>query len=230
MVGRTISHYEILEKLGEGGMGVVYKARDTHLDRFVAIKVLPPEKVADAERKRRFVQEAKSASALNHPNIITIHDIASDNGLDFIAMEYVPGKALNQLIARKGLSLPEALKYAVQIADALATAHAAGIIHRDLKPGNVMVSGAPKRSGLVKVLDFGLAKLTDKVDSSDREFTESLQNDDTPTPNRCLLASQWPAPAPLVLLSGRHSNLVLFRNSHSAPAWTLRRSASLRSV
>ena len=171
MVGRTISHYEIVEKLGEGGMGVVYKARDTHLDRFVAIKVLPPEKVADAERKRRFVQEAKSASALNHPNIITIHDIASDNGLDFIAMEYVPGKALNQLIARKGLPLAEALKYAVQIADALAAAHAAGIIHRDLKPGNVMVSGAPERSGFVKVLDFGLAKLTDKADSSDREFT-----------------------------------------------------------
>jgi eukaryotic-like serine/threonine-protein kinase len=180
MVGRTISHYEIIEKLGEGGMGVVYKARDTHLDRFVAIKVLPPEKVADAERKRRFVQEAKSASALNHPNIITIHDIASDNGLDFIAMEYVPGKALNQVITRKGLPLAEALKYAVQIADALATAHAAGIIHRDLKPGNVMVSGAPERSGFVKVLDFGLAKLTDKVDSSDREFTGSMHQDDTP--------------------------------------------------
>ena len=180
MVGRTISHYEIIEKLGEGGMGVVYKARDTHLDRFVAIKVLPPEKVADAERKRRFVQEAKSASALNHPNIITIHDIASDNGLDFIAMEYVPGKALNQLLTRKGLPLAEALKYAVQIADALAAAHAAGIIHRDLKPGNVMVSGPPERSAFVKVLDFGLAKLTDKADRSDREFTESMHQDDTP--------------------------------------------------
>ena len=180
MVGRTISHYEIVEKLGEGGMGVVYKARDTHLDRFVAIKVLPPEKVADPERKRRFVQEAKSASALNHPNIITIHDIASDNGLDYIAMEYVPGKPLNQLIARRGLPLAEALKYAVQIADALAAAHAAGIIHRDLKPANVMLSGAPERSGFVKVLDFGLAKLTDKADSGDREFTQSVQQDDTP--------------------------------------------------
>ena len=180
MVGRTISHYEIIEKLGEGGMGVVYKARDTHLDRFVAIKVLPPEKVADAERKRRFVLEAKSASALNHPNIITIHDIASDNGLDFIAMEYVPGKALNQLITRKGLPLAETLKYAVQIAEALATAHVAGIIHRDLKPGNVMVSGAPGRSGFVKVLDFGLAKLTEKVEISEPEFTGSIQNDKTP--------------------------------------------------
>jgi serine/threonine protein kinase len=143
MVGRTISHYEIVEKLGEGGMGVVYKARDTHLDRFVAIKVLPPEKIADADRKRRFVQEARSASALNHPHIITIHDISSDNDLDFIAMEYVPGRALSQMISRRGLPLAEALKYAVQIADALAAAHAAGIVHRDLKPGNVMVSGAP---------------------------------------------------------------------------------------
>src|ERR1700727_1156707 len=98
MVGRTISHYEIVEKLGEGGMGVVYKARDTHLDRFVAIKVLPPEKVADAERKRRFVQEAKSASSLNHPNIITIHEIdqaaLEGSPADFIAMQVVPGKTL----------------------------------------------------------------------------------------------------------------------------------------
>ena len=180
LTGRTISHYEIVEKLGEGGMGVVYKAHDTHLDRFVAIKVLPPEKLADAERKRRFIQEAKSASALNHPHIITIHDIANDNGLDFIVMEYVPGKALNQLVARRGLPLAEALKYAVQIADALAAAHKAGIIHRDLKPANVMVSGAPERSGFVKVLDFGLAKLTDKADSGDREFTQSVQQDDTP--------------------------------------------------
>src|SRR5271169_923499 len=181
MVGRTILHYEIIEKLGEGGMGVVYKARDTHLDRFVAIKVLPPEKVADADRKRRFVQEAKSESALNHPNIITISAIATDNGIDFIAMEYVPGKALNQLITRKGLPLGEALKYAVQIADALATAHAAGIIHRDLKPGNVMISGAPERSGAVKVLDFGLAKLTDRVERSEREFTETIQQDEAPS-------------------------------------------------
>jgi Tol biopolymer transport system component/predicted Ser/Thr protein kinase len=181
MVGRTIAHYEIIEKLGEGGMGVVYKARDTHLDRFIAIKVLPPEKVADVERKRRFVQEAKAASALNHPNIITIHDIANENGIDFIAMEFVPGKALSQLITRKGLPLGEALKCAIQIADALAAAHAAGIIHRDLKPGNVMVSGASERSGFVKVLDFGLAKLNDRVDSSEREFTETIRQDEAPS-------------------------------------------------
>src|SRR5256886_17192881 len=133
MVGRTISHYEILEKLGHGGMGVVYKARDTHLDRFIAIKVLPSEKVADAERKRRFVQEAKAASALNHPNIVHIYDIAEIDGIQFIAMEFVPGKTLDQMIGRKGLRLSEALKCAVQAADALAKAHSAGIFHRDLK-------------------------------------------------------------------------------------------------
>src|SRR5713101_2598 len=166
MTGRTIGHYRILEQLGAGGMGIVYKALDSHLDRFVAIKVLPPEKVANAERKRRFVQEAKAASALNHPNIITIHDIASENGIDFIAMEYVPGRTLDELINRKGLRLNEALKYAVQIADALAKAHSAGIIHRDLKPANIMVT----ENGLVKVLDFGLAKLAETATS---EFGET---------------------------------------------------------
>jgi len=133
MIGKTLGHYQITEKLGEGGMGVVYKARDTHLDRFAAIKVLPPEKVSDPERKRRFIQEAKAASALNHPNIITIHDIDQADGIDFIAMEYVAGKTLDELIPRKGMRLSLALKYAIQIADALARAHGAGIIHRDLK-------------------------------------------------------------------------------------------------
>src|SRR5579863_1691322 len=102
MVGRTISHYEILEKVGEGGMGVVYKAKDTHLDRFVAIKVLPPEKVADPDRRRHFTQEAKAASALNHPNIITIYDIDEDHGVYFISMELVAGKTLSSLIPRQG--------------------------------------------------------------------------------------------------------------------------------
>ena len=157
MIGQRLLHYEILDKLGEGGMGVVYKARDTHLDRFVAIKVLPPDRVADPERKRRFVQEAKSASALNHPNIIHIYDINQQDGVDYIAMEHVQGKTLSQLIGRKGLKLSEALKYGVQIADALGRAHAGGIIHRDLKPSNIMVD----EHGLVKVLDFGLAKLTE---------------------------------------------------------------------
>jgi Tol biopolymer transport system component/predicted Ser/Thr protein kinase len=157
MIGKTLGHYQITEKLGEGGMGVVYKARDTHLDRFAALKVLPPEKVSDPDRKRRFIQEAKAASALNHPSIITIYDIDQADGVDFIAMEYVAGKTLDELIPRRGMRLSLALKYAVQIADALARAHGVGIIHRDLKPSNVMVD----EHGLVKVLDFGLAKLTE---------------------------------------------------------------------
>jgi eukaryotic-like serine/threonine-protein kinase len=171
MIGKTIAHYRILEKLGEGGMGVVYKARDTHLDRFVAIKVLPSEKVADPERKQRFVQEAKAASALNHPNIVTIYDIDQAEGIDFIAMECIPGKPLDDLVPRKGLQLKTALKYSVQIADALTTAHAAGIVHRDLKPGNVMVT----ESGLVKVLDFGLAKLTEDTATTGLEDEKTLE-------------------------------------------------------
>ncbi|MGO9262742.1 MAG: serine/threonine-protein kinase, partial [Bryobacteraceae bacterium] len=170
VIDRTISHYEVLEKLGEGGMGVVYKARDSHLKRFVALKVLPPAKVADAERKQRFVREARSASALNHPSIVTVYDIDQSDGVDFIVMEYVEGKSLDQLIGRKGLKLSEVLKYGVQIADALAKAHAAGIVHRDLKPANVMVTG----DGRVKVLDFGLAKLSETapVGPEDSTLTE----------------------------------------------------------
>ncbi len=156
LAGRRISHYEILQKLGEGGMGSVYKARDTRLARLVAIKTLPREKVEDPDRKRRFVQEAKAASALNHPNIVSVYDIDRAGGVEFIAMEYVPGKTLGEMIGRKGLPLGRALEYAVQMAGALAAAHAAGIVHRDLKPANVMVT----ETGVVKLLDFGVAKLT----------------------------------------------------------------------
>lgn len=159
LVGQTLLHYRIIGKIGEGGMGAVYKAVDTHLDRPVAIKILPPDKVADAARKSRFSQEAKAASALRHPNIVVIHDIASDRDRDFIVMELVEGQSLDLLIGRKGLKLNEALGYAVQIADGLAKAHAAGIVHRDLKPTNVMVTP----DVLVKILDFGLAKLTEEV-------------------------------------------------------------------
>ena len=152
-------------------MGVVYKARDTNLDRFVAIKVLPAEKVSDPERKQRFVQEAKAASSLNHPNIITIYDIGQAEGVDYIAMECVSGKTLDRLIPRHGMRLNEALKCAVQIADALARAHAAGIVHRDLKPGNIMVN----EHGLVKVLDFGLAKLTEPTSGSEDDATLTMR-------------------------------------------------------
>jgi serine/threonine protein kinase len=158
MVGRTILHYQFLEKLGAGGMGEIYKAQDTRLNRFVAIKVLTIGAVGDPDRRRRFIQEAQAASALNHPNIITIHDIVSEGGTDFMVMEFVSGKTLVDLIPKGGLRVSQVLKYSVQMADALQAAHNAGIVHRDLKPGNVMVTD----SGLVKVLDFGLAKLTDR--------------------------------------------------------------------
>jgi serine/threonine protein kinase/Tol biopolymer transport system component len=156
--GKIISHYRVIEKLGDGGMGTVWKARDSRLNRFVALKFLPAAMMSDPERKRRFVHEARSASALNHQNIVTIHDIGEADGADFIAMEFVPGKALDRLIPRKGMQLNEAINYAIQMAEALAAAHTACIVHRDLKPGNVMVN----ESGCVKVLDFGLAKLTEK--------------------------------------------------------------------
>ena len=158
MIGRQLSHYEILERIGQGGMGVVYKARDMHLDRLVAIKILPADKVNNLDRRRRFVQEAKAASALNHPSIVTIHDIAEDNGVDFIAMELVAGRTLDQIVPRGGLRLRSVLDYGMQIADALAAAHAGGIVHRDLKPSNVMVTD----HGQVKLLDFGLAKLVER--------------------------------------------------------------------
>jgi serine/threonine protein kinase/Tol biopolymer transport system component len=159
MIGKTLGHYKIVKKIGSGGMGVVYKARDLHLDRFVALKILPAEKVSDPDRKKRFVQEAKAASALNHPNIIHIYDISSDAGVDYIAMEYVEGKTLNEQIGHRGLPIKDTLKHSVQIADALAKAHSAGIIHRDLKPSNIMVN----EDDTVKILDFGLAKLTEQV-------------------------------------------------------------------
>src|SRR5437867_2861273 len=157
MVGQTLDRYKIESKLGEGGMGVVYKARDTHLDRFVAIKILPPDKVADGDRRRRFAQEAKTASALNHPGIVTIYDITQHEGIDFIAMEFLPGRTLDRVIPQHGLGLHETLDYGVQIADAIAAAHAAGIVHRDLKPANLIVT----EKGRIKVLDFGIAKLTE---------------------------------------------------------------------
>src|SRR5512139_1614658 len=176
MIGKTLGHYQITEKLGEGGMGIVHKARDTRLDRFVALKVLPPEKVSDPDRKRRFIQEAKAASALNHPNIITIHDIDQTDGVDFIAMEYVAGKSLDHRIGHRGLHLNDALKYVVQIADALTKAHSAGIVHRDLKPTNIMVN----EDGVVKVLDFGLAKLTEWVQGDQFASTATIDDEGRP--------------------------------------------------
>jgi Tol biopolymer transport system component len=169
--GTTLGPYEIVAPIGQGGMGIVYKARDTRLNRFVAIKVLPAANVADVDRRRRFVQEAQAASALNHPNIVTIHDIGTSDGTDYIAMEYVPGKTLDALIPRKGMRLNEVLRIGIQIAAGLERAHAAGIVHRDLKPGNIMLA----EDGTVKVLDFGLAKLAEPASISEDAQTETVK-------------------------------------------------------
>jgi len=157
-LGSKLGSYEVLSLLGAGGMGEVYRARDTRLGRVVAIKVLPAERMADENRRRRFVQEARAASALNHPNIVTIYEIESAEGNDFIVMEYVPGKTLDTVIPPQGMTLAGVLRIAIPVADAIARAHAAGIVHRDLKPANVVVGS----DGVVKVLDFGLAKLVDQ--------------------------------------------------------------------
>jgi Tol biopolymer transport system component/predicted Ser/Thr protein kinase len=154
MIGETIDRYHVVEQLGQGGMGVVYKARDTVLDRFVALKVLPPDKSTDPHRRRRFLQEAKSASALNHPGIVSVFDVLTVNDQDVLVMELVEGETLDEVLARRRPALGDALGLAARIADAVARAHAAGIVHRDLKPANVMVT-----TDGVKVLDFGLAKL-----------------------------------------------------------------------
>jgi Tol biopolymer transport system component/tRNA A-37 threonylcarbamoyl transferase component Bud32 len=171
MIGRKLAHYTITSKLGEGGMGVVYEAQDSHLDRAVALKLLPHDALANPARKLRFVQEARAASALNHPHIVTIYDINAADGTDFIAMELIRGRTLQQALSRGKLPLADALKYGVQIADALAAAHAAGIVHRDLKPGNVMIT----ERGDIKVLDFGLAKLTDAADVTEEDETRTQQ-------------------------------------------------------
>jgi tRNA A-37 threonylcarbamoyl transferase component Bud32 len=151
----TIAHYRILEPIGAGGMGAVYKAYDKKLHRVVALKVLPNEYVSQQDRRRRFFQEARAASALNHPHILTVYEVGEDEGKPYIAMEYIEGETLRQKIKARSLQVKQTLDIAIQIADGLAKAHDAGIIHRDLKPENLMIS----RDGYAKILDFGLAKL-----------------------------------------------------------------------
>src|SRR2546427_2101545 len=151
----SIAHYRVMEKIGAGGMGTVYKAYDKKLQRVVALKLLPPEYVSQQDRRRRFFQEARAASALNHPHILTVYEVGEDDGKPYIAMEYVEGETLRQKIRSRALPVMETLEIAIQIAEGLARAHDAGIIHRDLKPENLMI----RRDGYAKILDFGLAKL-----------------------------------------------------------------------
>jgi len=159
MIGKTVLHYKILAKLGEGGMGVVYKAEDTKLDRTVALKFLPVRLMENETEKARFLQEAKAASAINHPNVCVIHDIKEHEDQQFIVMEYIEGVTLRQKIRKATLSLKDAVEYAIQIAEALGAAHDKGIVHRDVKSDNIMITS----SGQVKVMDFGLAKLKGSV-------------------------------------------------------------------
>ena len=166
--GAQLGPYKIEAPIGAGAMGEVFRARDTRLHRTVAIKVLPHDRVADPDRKRRFLQEARAASALNHPNIVVIYDISSEAGTDFLVMEYVRGKNLQELITPQGLPFAEVCRYGAQISSALAAAHAAGIVHRDIKPANIMVTP----EGQVKILDFGVAKLTEPVHAEGETRTQ----------------------------------------------------------
>ena len=179
VAGQVVGHYQIVAPLGKGGMGEVYLASDAKLDRKVALKLLPTEFTDHKERLRRFIQEAKTASSLNHPNIITIYEIGQAEGAHFIATEFIDGQTLKQLVAHTRMTLPEILDVSMQAANALQAAHAAGIVHRDIKPENIML----RPDGYVKILDFGLAKLTEKPSQSktaDSEIDTRVKAHTTP--------------------------------------------------
>src|SRR5882762_8278656 len=168
-IGREIGPYKIVDELGSGGMGEVYLAEDARLDRLVALKVLPAYFVSDQTRLHRFHREARAASALNHPNILTIHEVGEWEGLHFIATEFIDGQTIRELIDGDDLTLTDVLDVGTQVASALSAAHAAGIVHRDIKPENVMRRG----DGIVKVLDFGIAKLLEHTPAGEESLTRS---------------------------------------------------------
>jgi len=170
MIGKTLSHYKVLEKIGQGGMGEVFLAEDTTLDRKVALKFLPEEMQQDSTAKKRFLREAKSAAALDHPFICHIHEVGEAEGKSFISMEYIQGTTLKEKLVEGPLPIKEALEKATEIAEALEAAHKQEIVHRDLKPSNIMLTP----EGHVKVMDFGLAKRVTPVEGQEEEITTKL--------------------------------------------------------
>jgi eukaryotic-like serine/threonine-protein kinase len=191
--GTRLGRYEIRSLLGKGGMGEVYLAQDTKLERIVAIKILPANVAEDRTRMQRFIQEAKAASGLNHPNILTIHEIGDELGAHFIATEFIDGETLRQHMFQGPLTTIEAIEVASQVASALSTAHAAGIIHRDIKPENVML----RRDGIVKVLDFGLAKLTERKSADEVEPDAATQGMIRTRPGQVLGTTAYSRPSRL---------------------------------
>ena len=172
MIGQTLSHYKILSEIGRGGMGIVYRGLDMNLDREVALKVLPPELVADSERKQRFIREAKAAAKLEHPHIGVVHEIGEADGTTFIAMELIQGKTLRDLLQTGRLELTQALDIAIDVTEGLARAHDKGIVHRDLKPANIMRTD----DGHTKIIDFGLAKLREPLANEGSEAETALKD------------------------------------------------------